>query len=306
MLVETLTSIEVNEGEPAELKCIVTGRPTPTLEWFKDGLSVKEIRRIHSAIVDGVVTLTFKETMDTDAGNYKCVIRNELGKVTTSARLDIKTASKPEFKTKLRPQEVTEGENVRMDVRIAGFPSPSVEWYRGTTRIDDEGRFEMTVDEERGAYSLRITNVTMDDAGTYKCVALNRAGKATCRGELDVKEKQFAPRFEEREQFEPIVLSQEADATIKLTVLGNPQPSVTWYKDGIPTYGNLRLDVRSRGNTHFIKLMGVKPEEAGTYKCEAKNKLGTATREFVVKVEGTIFVIVLCHSLILCLQVFLY
>lgn len=286
MLVESLQPIEVNEGEPAELKCIVTGRPAPTLEWFKDGLSVKETRRIKSSIDSGVVTLTFTETMDIDAGNYKCVIKNALGKVTTSARLDIKTASKPEFKTKLRPQEVTEGENVRMDVRVAGFPTPTVEWYHGTTKIIDEGRFEMTYDEDRGTYSLLISNVTMDDAATFKCVALNRAGKATCRGELDVKEKQFAPRFEEPEQFEPIVLSQEADSTIKLTVLGNPQPSVTWYKDGIPTYGNLRLDVRSRGNTHFIKFMGVKPDEAGTYKCEAKNRLGTATREFIVKVEG--------------------
>lgn len=282
-----MVSIEVDEGEPAQLKCTVTGRPTPKLEWFKDGLAVKESRRLQSEIANGVVTLTFKETMDTDAGNYKCVIRNELGKVTTSARVDIRTATRPEFKTKLRPQEVIQGENVRLDVRVAGHPTPTVEWYRGTEKIVDDGRFEMTIDEERGAYSLRISDVTMDDAGTFKCVALNRAGKATSRGELDVKEKQFAPRFEEPEQDEPVVLSQEADATIKLTVLGNPQPSVTWYKDGIPTYGNLRLDVRSRGNCHFIKFMGVKPDEAGTYKCVAKNRLGTASREFVVKVEGT-------------------
>lgn len=278
--------VEVDEGESAQLKCVITGKPTPKLEWFKDGLSLKQTRRVKSELQDGVVTLTIKETTDMDMGNYKCVIRNELGKVTTSARLEIRVSTKPEFKTKLKPLEVIEGETIRLDVRVKGFPAPKLEWYQGTTKIVDEGRYQFDYNEDRGSHSLIITNVTMEDAGTYKCVALNRAGKATCRGELNVAQKQFAPRFEEPEQFEPTVLSPEADATIKATVVGNPQPSVTWYKDGIPTYGSLRADIRSRGNIQFLKLSSVKPEDAGTYKCEAKNRLGSASRTFVVKVEG--------------------
>jgi hypothetical protein len=278
--------IEVDEGESAQLKCIITGKPTPKLEWFKDGLSLKETRRVKSEIHDGVVTLTFKETTDMDMGNYKCVIRNELGKVTTSARLEIRVSTKPEFKTKLKPHEAIEGEKVRLEVRVKGFPIPELEWFHGTTKIVDEGRYEMDFNEDRGSHTLIISNVTKDDDGTYKCVAINRAGKATCRGELDVKEKQFAPRFEEPEETAPTVLSPEGDATIKATVLGNPQPSVTWYKDDMPTFGSLRADIRSRGNIQFLKFSSIKPDDAGTYKCEAKNKLGTASRKFVVKVEG--------------------
>jgi len=33
-------------------------------------------------------------------------------------------------------------------------------------------------------------------------------------------------------------------------------------------------------------ILGIKPEDSGVYKCEAKSKLGTVTRTFDVRVAG--------------------
>lgn len=285
-IIEPLKSVEVMEGDEAVLVCKVSGTPSTTVQWEKNNLPVRESYRVKGKFEDDVATLTLKQTRGDDSGEYKCIISNEHGTVSSSCKVKVVVPIKPSFKTKLQPLEVVEGSKARFDVEIEGFPKPDVEWYHGTTKIVDTGRYTFEEDNER--YTLIINSTILDDSGAYKCVASNDAGKSTSRSDLTVKEREFAPEITGGDD-ETIYVDLNQEVNIKVTVKGRPKPEVKWYKDGKPVRTSLNTEVRTRGESHSFEILRAKPEDAGIYKCEAKNKHGTDYKTFTLKVGGKLF-----------------
>ena len=286
VLSEPLQPTEVKEGVAAKLICKVTAEPKPTIEWFKDGVRVKESRRLKLESDGETNSLTINETRSGDKGTYKCVARNDLGSASCSATLTVMVPSKPDFQDKLKGVEVIEGDNVRFDVRVVGYPEPTIEWFKGTSKLKNDGRIEVIESKDQNMYSLVIADAERDDAGMYKCVASNEAGKNTCRADLAVKERLFAPEFSKEESDGPIVVTEGGEVNLNVTINGKPKPVVKWYKDNKNLRESNRLDIKSRGDKYSVVILGVKADDSGVYKCEATSKMGTVTRTFDVQVQG--------------------
>ena len=112
------------------------------------------------------------------------------------------------------------------------------------------------------------------------------AGKNTCRADLTVKERLFAPEFAEEQSDAPITVTEGGEVSLDVTVSGKPKPDIRWYKDDRILRESNRLDIKARGDKHSVMIFGIKPEDSGVYKCEAKSKMGTMTRTFNVRVAG--------------------
>ena len=283
---QSLAPLEVTEGDTATLQCTIQGDPVATVKWFKGDTLVKENRRIKATTDGDNHSLVIKETRSGDSGLYKCVAENACGSSFCTSELLIQVVSRPEFKEKLKPLEVVEGERAVLDVYITGFPIPKVEWLRGTNKIISEGRFEISPGDSDQHVSLVINNVQASDAGMYKCVASNKAGKITCRADLAVKERLYAPEFSEGTEETPVTVREGTEAILELTVNGNPKPTVTWYKDGKVLRESNHLDIKERGKKHFVSILAVKVGDSGVYRCEASSKLGTVSKSFRLIVEG--------------------
>ncbi|KAL1383363.1 hypothetical protein pipiens_013162 [Culex pipiens pipiens] len=69
--------------DTCKLLCCLSGKPVPTVKWFKNG---RELSRFEYAMThtDGVVTMEIIDTKVDDSGEYKCVAVNPLGKAETS------------------------------------------------------------------------------------------------------------------------------------------------------------------------------------------------------------------------------
>ena len=74
------------------------------------------------------------------------------------------------------------------------------------------------------------------------------------------------------------------------TVKSKPKAEVTWYKDGKQLFDTRKLLLTSRGDSHSLYITKASKDDMGSYTCEAKNKLGTSSCTFDVKVEG------MCYS----------
>ena len=283
---EPLEPVEVKEGSPANLQCTVTAEPQPNIEWFKGGAKVKESRRIKAERDGTTVRLSFKDTLSSDNAEYKCVATNDIGSASCSTHLTVKVLSKPDFKDKMKGVEVVEGDAATFEVRVVGYPEPNVEWFRGTTKLTNDGRFEIKENKEADRFSVVIGDVQREDAGMYKCVASNEVGKNTCRADLSVKERLFAPEFSEDQLEAPITATIGDEVSLDVTINGKPRPDVRWYKDDRILRESNRLDIKARGDKHSVVILGIKPEDSGVYKCEAKSKMGTVTRPFDVRVAG--------------------
>lgn len=267
--------------------CTVSGKPRPTIEWFKDGLPVKDSRRVKSEFDGTTASLIFVETRGDDSGQYKCVVRNDLGSAPTSAKLKVIIPTRPEFLEKLKNIEVNEGEEAQLEVRIKSYPKPEIEWYQGSTKIIDIARYEIIdAEDDDDTYSLIISRCQLDDASAYKCVATNEAGKSTCRGELVVKEKQTIPTFPGDEETTTVVVNEGEELKLSVSPSGKPKPEVTWYKENNMLVEGSRRNIRVRGDEYVFVVFSAKPEDAGKYRCEASNRLGKTTKHFIVKVRG--------------------
>ena len=265
----------------------MTGSPEPTAEWLKNGAPIVLGRRIKADVIGDMCQLSFTETLADDRAEYKCVARNDVGSASTECELIvIKPISSPEFIVKLKTVNVNEGETAQFDVKATGHPEPKIEWLRGSQAIDNEGRCTLKRGEEDGQHSLIIDDTTTDDAGTYKCVASNTAGKATCRGELNVSEKLTAPEFVGDLVEAPITFNEGDEVSLTVTILGKPSPEVQWYKDELNVSKSSNVNTLVKGDQYTLTIYSAKPSDSGVYKCVAKSKMGTATRTFTIHIEG--------------------
>lgn len=93
---------------------------------------------------------------------------------------------RPDFERKFKDTTVTDGEEVKLTVKVSGTPVPDVEWQKGGKPIRDGRRVKIDKDKD-GVHSLRIPRAETADQGEYTCIAKNKAGKASCSAKLTVK-----------------------------------------------------------------------------------------------------------------------
>ncbi|MGH0130338.1 UNVERIFIED_CONTAM: hypothetical protein FKN15_042619 [Acipenser sinensis] len=96
-IVEHPSDLIVSKGEPATLNCKAEGRPTPTIEWYKDGERVetdKDDPRSHRMLLPSgslfFLRIVHGRRSKPDEGSYVCVARNYLGEaVSHNASLEV-------------------------------------------------------------------------------------------------------------------------------------------------------------------------------------------------------------------------
>lgn len=96
-IAEDPSDLIVSKGEPATLNCKAEGRPTPTIEWYKDGERVETDRddpRSHRMLLPSgslfFLRIVHGRRSKPDEGVYTCVARNYLGEaVSRNASLDV-------------------------------------------------------------------------------------------------------------------------------------------------------------------------------------------------------------------------
>uniref|UniRef100_A0A4W6E3S5 Ig-like domain-containing protein n=1 Tax=Lates calcarifer TaxID=8187 RepID=A0A4W6E3S5_LATCA len=85
-----LTNVTAAVGTPVILQCLVSGKPNPTAEWYKDGDRVTDSRCIIQEKTAGHFNLLITNVTESDAGEYKCIIENTAGCIETTALLKSK------------------------------------------------------------------------------------------------------------------------------------------------------------------------------------------------------------------------
>ena len=84
-----LTNVTAAVGTPVILQCLVSGKPNPIAEWYKDGDRVTDSRCIIQEKTAGHFNLLITNVTQSDAGEYKCVIQNTAGCIETTALLKV-------------------------------------------------------------------------------------------------------------------------------------------------------------------------------------------------------------------------
>ncbi|XP_014664077.1 PREDICTED: palladin-like [Priapulus caudatus] len=184
---QPVKSQAATDGERILLEGVVTGQPTPTVTWYKDGVEITNnpYYQISYQTYNGHVSLSVVRSRLDDAGKYTCKAENPSGTSSSSAEVLVKAHTvAPNFVQKLQSKVIKEGEYLRFDVRVTGIPEPSVTWYRENVPIKSTPDFQVT--QNGDLHSLIVTEAFKEDSGKFSVRAENEAGVAQCTADLIV------------------------------------------------------------------------------------------------------------------------
>uniref|UniRef100_A0A672K7L3 Roundabout, axon guidance receptor, homolog 2 (Drosophila) n=1 Tax=Sinocyclocheilus grahami TaxID=75366 RepID=A0A672K7L3_SINGR len=262
----------VSKGEPATLNCKAEGRPTPTVEWYKDGERVetdKDDPRSHRMLLPSgslfFLRIVHGRRSKPDEGAYVCVARNYLGEaVSRNASLEV-ALLRDDFRQNPTDVVVAAGEPAILEcVPPRGHPEPTIYWKKDKVRIDEkDDRIKI-----RGG-KLMISNTRKSDAGMYICVGTNMVGERDSEtAQVTVFER---PTFLRR-PINQVVLEEEA-VEFRCQVQGDPQPTIRWKKDEIDVPRG-RYDIKYDKDDYVLRIKKAAASDEGTFTCVAENRVG--------------------------------
>lgn len=94
----------------------------------------------------------------------------------------------PAFIVPLEDQKAKEGRPTQLDARVSGIPEPEISWLKDDRPVRTGERIH--AEREGDLYWLKISDVDIEDEGTYICQASNIAGTAISSADLNVECKE--------------------------------------------------------------------------------------------------------------------
>jgi hypothetical protein len=171
------TDVNVNIGEPAKLSCKISGSPSPTVTWLKDGQPLQSTDDVTvQSEPDGTQTLAFKSTQLTDKATYTCQASNIGGTAEVKLNLNVQQV-KPTLKSDLTKDiTVQAGESIPLTIHASGT-KPKVKWYKDGEEITETFEEDYEIVEEEETYTLLIKNSKPKSSGEYQAVITNDVGQ---------------------------------------------------------------------------------------------------------------------------------
>uniref|UniRef100_A0A3Q3W410 Ig-like domain-containing protein n=1 Tax=Mola mola TaxID=94237 RepID=A0A3Q3W410_MOLML len=288
-----LKNFKAMEGVPVTFSCKIVGIPVPKVYWFKDGKQILR-KNVHYRKLregDGTCALQIESTTSEDDGNYTIMAANPQGRISCSGHLIVQTGSsrqnpsqtqerffQPHFLQAPGDMLAHEGKLCRLDCKVSGLPNPELMWVVNGKPIYPDPYHKMLV-RENGVHSLVIDPLTQKDAGTYMCIANNKAGQSSFSLELKVVEKEMKHPPQFLEKLQNMGIPEGSPVRLECRAVGMPPPVIFWKKDNetIPRTKD-RISI-AQDATGYVCLL-IHPttkDDAGWYTVSAKNEAGVVS-----------------------------
>ncbi|XP_054901138.1 immunoglobulin superfamily DCC subclass member 3 [Poeciliopsis prolifica] len=262
-------SVHAEESGVARFQCQIHGLPEPVISWEKDRRPVDTTNERYTLLPTGVLQIT--GVREEDSGKFCCVAHNSAGvKHSAEALLTVSGSQSSVYK---EPKILVGPENLTLTVHqtailecvATGYPRPIVSWSRLDGRpIGVEGI------QVLGTGNLMISDVGVQHSGVYVCAA-NKPGtrvRRTAQGRLVV---QAPAEFVQPPQ--SIARPVGTTAIFTCQVQGEPEPQLTWLKNGqvLEPGGHVKL----RNNNSTLTINSLSQEDEAIYQCIAENSAGS-------------------------------
>uniref|UniRef100_A0A672LF14 Neogenin-like n=1 Tax=Sinocyclocheilus grahami TaxID=75366 RepID=A0A672LF14_SINGR len=250
----------VRVGDSHVLNCEVNPDLVSFNRWEQNKEPVELDQRVFT-LPSGALVIS--NATEADAGLYRCVIDNA-GPTKTSEEAEIQilpeSGEERTLEFLLKPQHVSKfvGESVLLPCVVTGYPTAYRIDIAFFSSPHSKGRFEVL-----GRGSLRIFNLTEEDAGLYSCMADSVNGSIGAQTVLALK---ASPQFLKKPA--NIYAHEATDITFECEVTGSPAPTIKWVKNGDAVIPSDYFKIIKEQN---LLVLGLVKSDEGFYQCLAEN-----------------------------------
>uniref|UniRef100_A0A1A9VZK8 Roundabout n=1 Tax=Glossina brevipalpis TaxID=37001 RepID=A0A1A9VZK8_9MUSC len=275
----------VLEGSSVTFPCRVGGDPMPDVLWLRtasggnmplDRVSVLEDR-----------SLRLERVTVADEGEYSCEADNVVGAISAMGTLTV--YAPPKFIQRPTSKSVELGADTSFECRATGNPRPTIFWtiknnksiiFPGAPPLD---RFQ-SINTEDGHSILTLTKFDRSDKDlVIVCNAMNEVATITTRAQLTLDSQEDRPP--------PIIIMGPVNqtlpvkslATLHCKAIGLPNPTISWFRDGIPVHPSVKINITSAGDLIISDLD--RQQDQGLYTCVASSRTGKSTWSGYLRIE---------------------
>ncbi|ROL54822.1 Basement membrane-specific heparan sulfate proteoglycan core protein [Anabarilius grahami] len=260
--------LTVRAGESVTLECSVSGKPRPSVSWFKQQGGSETV--LVSMITDTTASLQVKVMAAEDAGIFVCRAQSREGLAEGRVELELEGgASGPQASVTDTDLTAVEGQSVTMHCYATGSPTPVISWSKL--------RAPLPWQHKVSGGSLTLSNVGRQDSGQYICNATNSAGFSEAYVQLEVDSPPYATILMD----ETVVRPGDA-LRLQCLAHGTHPIRFRWMRVG----GASMSPGAESTKDGLLKIARLKASDSGTYKCVATNHVGSSEALTKVTVRG--------------------
>uniref|UniRef100_A0A8C4PUR6 Sidekick cell adhesion molecule 1 n=1 Tax=Equus asinus asinus TaxID=83772 RepID=A0A8C4PUR6_EQUAS len=268
---EPESRILVEVEETVDIVCQAMGVPLPTLQWYKDAISISKLQNPRYKVLSSG-GLRIQKLRPEDSGIFQCFATNEGGEIQTYTYLDVTNVA-PAFTQLPVDTTVTDGMTAILKCEVSGAPKPAITWKRGNHILASGSvRIPRFMLLESGG--LQITPVFIQDAGNYTCYAANTEGSLNASAALTVWNRTSIINPPEDR-----VVIKGTTATLDCGATHDPRISLryVWKKDNvvITPSSSSRIVVEKDGSLLISQTWS---GDIGDYTCEIISEGGNDSR----------------------------
>ncbi|XP_073922329.1 immunoglobulin superfamily DCC subclass member 4 isoform X1 [Castor canadensis] len=185
VIVAAPENMTVVSGQSVVMECVASADPTPFVSWVRqDGKPIST-----DVIVLGRTNLLIAHAQPRHSGVYVCRANKPLTRDFATAAAELRVLAAPAISQAPEALSRTRASTARFVCRASGEPRPVLRWLHNGEPLRPNGRVKV----QGGGGSLVITQIGLQDAGYYQCVAENSAGTACAVAPLAVVVREGLP-----------------------------------------------------------------------------------------------------------------
>ncbi|XP_006890327.1 PREDICTED: obscurin-like protein 1 isoform X2 [Elephantulus edwardii] len=245
--------LEVTEGDTATFECELS-QTLADVTWEKDGRVLAASPRIRLQALGVRRLLQLRRCGPSDAGTYSCAVGTvRAGPVCLAVRERTVAVI-----TELQSVRAREGDGATFECTVSEAETTGL-WQLGGRKLKPGGR--VRIRQEGKKHMLVLSELREEDTGEVRF----EAGPAQSTAQLEVEALPL--QMCRRPPREKTVLAGRR-AVLEVTV-SRSGGHVCWRREGAELCPGDKYELRSHGPTHSLVIHDVRPEDRGTYCCQA-------------------------------------
>lgn len=274
--------------QTCKLLCCLSGKPTPTVKWFKGSTELNK-NQYTITYADGVVTAEIVNCRPEDSGKYKCVATNPLGSDETYCVVIVEGGTPEQEKAMFDrfskeerrfapavPHQTSTDSSTASGGRSAVQTTPTV----SLTPAKTNGRATQSPVKQTSGGSDKRQLKPYGKTSTSG----NRSRSATKELEVPPDDSlMHAPVFEDK-MAEAMTVQDGSQLALRCQVNGDPSPQISWTKNDQAISSSDVVDLKYRNGVASLVINEVFPEDEGVYVFRAHNSLGEISADCRVTV----------------------